>query len=176
MDKNSKTLLLIIGSVITFLCLCSVLVVAVIIFARSRGDNSISYTYGNSIVYRFQDSSVPPQYHRSYTITLTQDEASIVVDSYGDLIFEDTYSLEPGQYDAIIQIINEANLEKVAVSDSDGCTGGTSKQLEIFRDGELVFSGEQYRCGGDMFGNIDGDLEPIAEAILLLIPITPSET
>jgi len=40
------------------------------------------------IEYRFSDSTVAPEYHRSYTVTARSDDASIVVDSYGDALHE----------------------------------------------------------------------------------------
>ena len=42
-----------------------------------------------TVTYAFTDSSVPPQYHRSVTLTVTRDEAHIVVDSYGDVLADE---------------------------------------------------------------------------------------
>ena len=36
----------------------------------------------------FRDSSVPPEYHRSWRLTLDSDEIAVVVDSYGDIVSE----------------------------------------------------------------------------------------
>ena len=43
-----------------------------------------------TVEYHYQDSSVPPEYHRSYTLTVTQGEADLVVDSYGDVLHDET--------------------------------------------------------------------------------------
>ena len=40
----------------------------------------------SKIVYHFKDRSVPPEYHRSYTIEVTKDSSSCIVDSYGNII------------------------------------------------------------------------------------------
>lgn len=40
--------------------------------------------------YHYRDSSVPPEHHRSYTVTVTPDEAHIGVDSYGDVLHDET--------------------------------------------------------------------------------------
>jgi len=45
------------------------------------------------IIYSYGDSSVPPQYHRSYTITVTNEKLHIVVDSYGDILHEKEYDM-----------------------------------------------------------------------------------
>ena len=42
-----------------------------------------------TVTYAFTDSSVPPQYHRSVTLTVTRDEAHIVIDSYGDVLADE---------------------------------------------------------------------------------------
>ncbi|MCL5991748.1 MAG: hypothetical protein M1419_06560, partial [Bacteroidetes bacterium] len=50
------------------------------------------------IIYYFYDSSVPPKYHRSYTITITENKLMIVVDSYGDIINEKEFEIDSSQF------------------------------------------------------------------------------
>jgi hypothetical protein len=45
---------------------------------------------------RFNDSSVPPEYHRRYTLTADAESAQLVVDSYGDVLHDVT---EPNEGD-----------------------------------------------------------------------------
>ena len=40
----------------------------------------------NKVEYRYGDSSLPPDYHRSYTITITEDKKTISIDSYGKVL------------------------------------------------------------------------------------------
>ena len=48
-----------------------------------RGDNLSSHDVEiDRITYHFGDASVPPEYHRSYTITVAPDKIDMVVDSY----------------------------------------------------------------------------------------------
>ena len=59
-----------------------------IVFSDALGNNEgqakMTNTAIKEIIYRFGDASVPPDYHRSYTITVTAGGVRIVVDSYGD--------------------------------------------------------------------------------------------
>jgi hypothetical protein len=50
------------------------------------GEHKMTETTIKEITYHFGDASVPPNYHRSYTITVTADSVKIVVDSYGNYI------------------------------------------------------------------------------------------
>jgi len=43
-----------------------------------------------TVTYRYQDASVPPEYHRSYDVIVGDGEARVVVDSYGDVLHDVT--------------------------------------------------------------------------------------
>src|SRR5690606_31570938 len=45
--------------------------------------------------FHFGDASLPPEAHRSWTVTVTPDMAYVVVDSYGDVVGEDTAEITP---------------------------------------------------------------------------------
>jgi hypothetical protein len=64
------------------------------------------------ITYRFEDSSVPPEYHRSYTITLTPERVNIVVDSYGDFIAQKEYKIRKKQFINIVNSLAVNNIRK----------------------------------------------------------------
>jgi len=51
-------------------------------------------SYIKKIVYHFADASVPPQYHRSYTITVIPDCVEIVVNSYGEIFAKREYTIK----------------------------------------------------------------------------------
>jgi hypothetical protein len=45
------------------------------------------------VTLRFRDSSVPPEYHRSYVLTVSEGQVHVVVDSYGDVLHDVTKPL-----------------------------------------------------------------------------------
>ena len=53
------------------------------------------------ITYHFGDASVPPKYHRSYTVTVTTDKVRIVVDSYGKILADKGYEITNKQFNDI---------------------------------------------------------------------------
>lgn len=57
----------------------------------------------DKIYYHFSDSSVPPKYHRSYTIVITKDEVECSVDVYGDVIAEKSYEFTQEKFDKLVQ-------------------------------------------------------------------------
>lgn len=85
-----------------------------------------------TIEYRFNDSSVAPEYHRSYTLIARSDEVSIVVDSYGDVLHEETSSIDEETWSRLVRAV--ADLDLTAPGDPDECTGGTSRDLLISED------------------------------------------
>lgn len=46
-----------------------------------------------TVTLRFRDSSVPPEYHRSYVLTVSEGQVHVVVDSYGDVLHDVTKPL-----------------------------------------------------------------------------------
>lgn len=122
------------------------------------------------INYRFGDSSVPPQYHRSYTVVLTKDTLHIKVDSYGSIISDTTYSIKQEQFDSIVSGIEKYNIKECKAVENTGCSGGTTKSLLYYSGDEKVFSGYNYFCGGEVFGTMSGEINLFASEIKKLIP------
>lgn len=122
------------------------------------------------IVYRFLDSSVPPPYHRSYTITVTPQEVRVVVDSYGDVIADETTPLEPGVFDGLVSALTESDIRPCETVEPDGCTGGTTGSLTVSAGSDTVLSGWVHHCGGREYGNLQGNLEEFADRMRALVP------
>ncbi len=122
------------------------------------------------IVYRFGDSSVPPPYHRSYTIKLTRDSVSKVVDSYGTIISETTLKSSEATFISVISLIEELEIKNCELDENDGCTGGTTEYLSLFKGGQKVFFGSVYHCGSNDYGNLCGDISSLATQLNALIP------
>lgn len=130
------------------------------------------YPVGSTrIVKHFTDSSVPPKYHRSHTITIDAESTEIIVDSYGDEIGRDEVSTDPDEWARFLTDLPAAleSLPDLEEPD-DGCVGGTGVGLEVFVDDEIRFETYQYRCGGvggergaaiaDLIAPLVTDLDP----------------
>lgn len=104
-----------------------------------------------TVVYAFGDSSVPPQYHRSVTLTITADEARIVVDSYGDVLADDSTATPPQVWQQLGDTL--PTLEALEIeAPQEGCVGGTSLQVTVTTpDSELLRLDPQF-CGGSNEG------------------------
>lgn len=123
-----------------------------------------------TIIYSFGDSSVPPEYHRSYDITLTRDSVRITVDSYGDILADTTYAIAEGSFDAIAENISRFKIKTCTKKENEGCTGGTSESIKLFEKDICVLSGTVYHCGGDNYGTLCGETKEFGKEIRALIP------
>lgn len=90
------------------------------------------------ITYQFLDSSVPPPYHRSYELTVTEKESRIIVDSYGDVLADERVPTDPAVWSALGSTVDQvSSLE--AVKPEQGCTGGTATSLAVI-EGDTVLA------------------------------------
>ncbi len=125
----------------------------------------------DTVVYKFQDSSVPPEYHRSYTINVTKSKANIVVDSYGDIISKKDVELKEGQFEEVLEAVKSSEIKISSSKSNDhGCSGGTSEYLDIFVDKKKIIDGGVYHCGKEDYGNMSGDLDILSDKLKSLFP------
>jgi len=123
------------------------------------------------VIYAFNDASVPPQYHQSYTITVTKDQAHIIIDSYGDILAEKTIELPEHKLVELAKYIKLCHIrEKESNDNLEPCTGGTSKSLTIYSGENTILSGTIDQCGGLTSGNLYGDTDSFAEKMKGLFP------
>ncbi len=127
------------------------------------------------IVFQFHDSSVPPQYHRSWTVTITPTSARKVVDSYGDVLSDATADLTAAQYAEIVAALDKSGLAVVVedaatVTAHGGCTGGTGHSLALTAADGTVTTGHVDHCGGSDSGTLTGDTAAFATALAPYLP------
>jgi hypothetical protein len=122
------------------------------------------------IVYCFGDASVPPQYHRSYKITLTPGQARVVVDSYGDVLAEKAYEITREEFEGIVRSLSRHRIGRAELGEDEGCTGGTTETIRYSDAAHELFSGSVYHCGGRDSGNLGGDARGFADEVRRLIP------
>jgi hypothetical protein len=98
--------------------------------AGSSDETTTGLPEDATVTYAFFDSSVPPAYHRSITLTVTRDEAHIVVDSYGDVLADERAPMKAPVWATLGATLPA--VEDLTVADpGEGCTGGTGIRLTV---------------------------------------------
>ena len=82
-------------SIVKFLCLF------ISILLSLTSCSSYKVPTFDKLIFRYRDSSVPPRYHRSYTITASAKQCRVVVDVYGKNIVDKTYEIKKGMFDKL---------------------------------------------------------------------------
>jgi hypothetical protein len=103
------------------------------------------------ITYQLQDSSVPPEFHRSVTVTVTKATTRVVIDSYGDVL-ADRSTKTPDEVWAMLDAGMPEAATMVVNDDPKGCTGGTGRALEVVTAGQKVVDIQAEFCGGSNSG------------------------
>lgn len=124
-----------------------------------------------SILYEYQASSVAPQYHRSYELLVTGNNIHVVVDSYGTVLTDTNIAITEAQFNEISEEYVTLAFRNKAMNENKGCVGGTGAALKVWDKAEkVVFDGRIGYCGGQEFGNMEGDVKKLAEKIRSYIP------
>lgn len=100
------------------------------------------------IEYRYGDSSVAPDYHRSYVITITDSTKTIAIDSYGNVLLTRQYSNTPSDFQTFKEELSRKGIKTHKKKDSGGCSGGTSETLRLYKGDEKFFDAYVYHCSG----------------------------
>ncbi len=123
----------------TFLALMAALAAAM-----PGQEANMNYDDVTRVEYIFTDSSVPPQYHRSFAIEATRDSALVVVDSYGEVLARETRAVTPNEFQSLMETLAAAELSIVPEKESEGCTGGTTEAVVLYEGESEVFRGWVY--------------------------------
>ena len=123
------------------------------------------------IVYRYKDASIPPEYHRSYTIQANENRVHIVVDSYGAVLAERTYNISEKQFKDLLESLKKNKIiHCMRLNVASGCQGGTTEKISLFNGENRLFNGQLYHCSGKDYGNLCGDIEAFADEVKNLVP------
>lgn len=99
------------------------------------------------ITYEFHDASIPPQYHRSITLTVSREEAQIVIDSYGDVLADESTTTPP----EVWRTLSDSLPDLVALTPTapeEGCTGGTGMDVIIESSRDPLLNLSPQFCAG----------------------------
>ncbi|KRF13947.1 hypothetical protein ASG90_14140 [Nocardioides sp. Soil797] len=125
-----------------------------------------------SVHVHFTDSSVPPEYHRSWDLTLDQDTVHLVVDSYGDVIADETVDMPADEWNDFVDGLADAvgDLDDPESGD-EGCSGGTSMSLDVDDAGDAETSLEVDNCANDHNEAISDDIESLVKPFTELVQL-----
>lgn len=117
----------------------------------SELDSSMLDANTATVVYRFVDSSVPPQFHRSFSITSDANTSRFTIDSYGDILDDASMATDFDALSLVLTRLEQSNLPaEIGFSDSDGaCAGGVSAFFSLYQLSDLetvVRSIAVYQC------------------------------
>lgn len=134
---------------------------------NDRPDQKIG---GYSYSYSFVDASVPPQYHRSYTIKVTPSQVILTVTSYGDVLLNESSPISTSAYDNFADGIVKLNIRNKKGADNAGCTGGKTDKLELYIGSPQQVQGSIYHCGGADYGDLEGNVSAAVQLFKGLVP------
>jgi len=154
------------NSIIVIIIICTIIILP----TNSIGKSKKTIDSVTKIIYYYYDSSVPPKYHRSYTIIITENKVRIIVDSYGDILNDKEFDIDSSKFVMIKKSLLINKIKKGKKLESKGCTGGTSEKIEYFDRDKSLFSASVYHCGNKDYGDLRGDINNVAQDIKNLIP------
>ncbi len=104
-------------------------------------------------VYKFTDSSTPPDVHRSYTICACKDSITIDVYSYGDHLLHKFYPFSQEQFCEMKHKLAAQGITKGKAKDGILPTGGKTHALSFYTDSDAdpIFSASSYAGIGTLY-------------------------
>jgi hypothetical protein len=124
-----------------------------------------------TILYDYHDSSVPPQYHRSYSLLVTPDSIAVKVDSYGEILTDTAVAITKEQFAEIADTYTTLGMKQTNKREPDGCVGGTGASVKVWDvNDSVLIDGNIYFCGGEEYGTLQGDVKLLSQKIKSCIP------
>lgn len=133
-------------------------------------DSHMPGVTNDSFIYNYGDASTSPLYHRSYMIRVIPGKIYFAIDVYGEIRSQDSLDLPKAAYDSFATAIQNLHIKYKKEDITGGCTGGTTDGLELFANSSRVVKGHIYYCGGQEFGDLEGDVAAAATLFKSLIP------
>lgn len=116
--------------------------------------SSADWEQTTKMEYRFGDASVAPQYHRSYTISISSSQKTITIDSYGDVLLQRQYDNTAEEYQKFREAVAEKGISTHEETEVSGCTGGKTECVRLYKGDEMYFDAYMYHCGGEDTGTL----------------------
>ena len=116
--------------------------------------SSADWEQTTKMEYRFGDASVAPQYHRSYTISVSNSKKTITIDSYGDVLLQRQYDITTEEFLKFREAVAEKGISTHEEKEVSGCTGGKTEYIRLYKGDEMYFDAYVYHCGGEDTGTL----------------------
>ena len=116
--------------------------------------SSADWEQTTKMEYRFGDASVAPQYHRSYTISVSNSKKTITIDSYGDVLLQRQYDITTEEFLKFREAVAEKGISTHEEKEVSGCTGGKTEYVRLYKGDEMYFDAYVYHCGGEDTGTL----------------------
>jgi hypothetical protein len=114
----------------------------------------VDVSTADKILYRFNDSSLPDEYHRSYNVVVTPDSVLLEIDSYGNILLSKSWAFNKQKFDEVKQRFN--NLKKSGnIDEGDIADGGTSESITFYVADKVLFKGIYHSSNNKNFSGID---------------------
>jgi len=120
--------------------------------ANSGLDSSMLDANNATVVYRFLDSSLPPEFHRSFRITADVNTSRLTIDSYNDILDDASMATDFDALTLVLTRLRQSDLPEETGFSDDGCTGGRSSFLTLYQTSDLqtpVRSIGIYQCDSE---------------------------
>ena len=133
-------------------------------------NNSTSDLENVKFIYATDNGSLPPEYHRKtvLTIFMPSSTGSIIAESvtsdYKNVLETESINITHDQFKEIMT--NAMGVTQTNNKDLDGCTGGTSQSIEIYRNGNIVLQASNYNCANQ---STNRDLEYFSKQLQQII-------
>jgi len=133
------------------------------LFNCNPGISDMEKSEMDQIIYRFSDSSTPPRYHRSYTISITPKEVKCTVNSYGTELANETYPFDENRFKALVDQTSMLGgpINKVA----RGATGTKGYGFSLMKGGK-----EFYKTYWDSMQDVSKGKRAFIELVKAQIP------
>lgn len=107
----------------------------------------------NYVCYSFTDASLPPEYHRSYSIGISKDSIIVNVTSYSRKLLHKVYPCTEETFNKVIARLAAQGISKGKAKGEATSTGGTTDALSFFKNNEDTpyFSASVYDGIGTLY-------------------------
>lgn len=138
----------------------------------------MDWSQATKVEYRFGDASIAPDYHRSYTIAITDSSKVISIEDYSNILLTREYPNTPANFQAFKEQLSKQGIAKHKEKDSGACCGGTTESIRLYKENSKIFDAYVYHCDGESgnlylpTGTTEMFHEQIPEDIQILIDST----
>ncbi len=89
------------------------------------------------IQYHFQDSSVPPKYHRSFTIIIEGLDCNVTMQSYSKILAETNFQITEDRPTLLKELAGKLESEGKYIT--KGMSGTKTRSIELYLEGNLAY-------------------------------------